>query len=156
MTTLAIARRKQLPFGAQRSESSEAIPGTRGFVGGTTDPTGLTHLGAREYDPTLGRFISVDPLIDIDDPQQMNAYAYANNRPVTASDPDGLMIYDDLTGLGYGNTKVMKNAYKKWGYLDSKGKTTKKYKKRLAAYNKSWNSYYASSYYKSQSGASEG
>ncbi|MGX1907437.1 RHS repeat domain-containing protein [Streptomyces phaeochromogenes] len=149
MTTLAITRRKQLPFGAQRSESSEAIPGTRGFVGGTTDPTGLTHLGAREYDPTLGRFISVDPLIDIDDPAQMNAYAYANNRPVTASDPDGRMLYDDLTGLGYGNTKVMKNAYKKWGYLDSKGRTTKKYKKRLAAYNKSWNSYYASSYYKS-------
>jgi hypothetical protein len=33
-----------------------AIPGTRGFVGGTNDPTGLVHLGAREYDPTLGRF----------------------------------------------------------------------------------------------------
>lgn len=150
MTTLAVTRRKQLPFGGLRAETSESIPGTRGFVGGTTDPTGLIHLGAREYDPVLGRFISVDPLIDIDDPQQMNAYAYANNRPITASDPDGLMIYDDFTGLGYGNAKVMKSAYKKWGYLTKSGAPTKKYKRAVAAYDKRMNKYYNSSYYKAE------
>ncbi|WP_405535280.1 RHS repeat domain-containing protein [Streptomyces canus] len=150
MTTLAITRRKQLPFGGLRSETSNALPGSRGFVGGTNDPSGLIHLGAREYDPTLGRFISVDPLINIDDPQQMNAYAYANNRPITAADPDGQMIYDDFTGQGYGNANVMKNYYKANGYIDSKGRTTKKYRKRLTAYNKSWSNYYASSYYKTQ------
>lgn len=47
------------------------VPGTRGYVGGTTDPTGLVHLGAREYDPTLGQFLSVDPINDTDDPAQM-------------------------------------------------------------------------------------
>lgn len=36
----------------------------------TQDNTGLTHLGAREYDPVTGRFISVDPLLDTGDPQQ--------------------------------------------------------------------------------------
>jgi RHS repeat-associated protein len=148
MTTLAVTRRRQLPFGQLRSEQSEAMPGTRGFVSGTEDPTGLTHLGAREYDPALGSFISVDPLIDIDDPLQMNAYAYANSRPVTASDPDGQMIYDDFTGLGYGNTTAMKHAYQKWGYRDSKGHTTQKYRTKLAALNKSYNTYYKSSYYK--------
>ncbi|WP_171117736.1 MULTISPECIES: RHS repeat-associated core domain-containing protein [unclassified Streptomyces] len=147
MTTLALTRRRQLPFGQPRSEQSETMPGTRTFVGGTSDPTGLIHLGAREYDPTLGSFISVDPLIDIDDPLQMNAYAYANSRPVTASDPDGLMIYDDFTGQGYGNSKVMKNAYKSYGYLDSKGRTTKKYKQKLAADNARWRAYYSSSAY---------
>jgi len=147
MTTLAITRRKQLPFGQTRSEQSENIPGTRGFVGGTNDPTGLVHLGAREYDPNLGRFISVDPIIDIDDPLQMNAYAYANSRPVTASDPNGLMIYDEFTGKGYGNAKVMKNAYKIYGYLDSQGRTTKKYKKKLAADHARWNAYYKSNSY---------
>ncbi|ROQ72560.1 RHS repeat-associated protein [Streptomyces sp. CEV 2-1] len=87
--TLAITRRKQLPFGQLRSSQSTAF-GNRGFVGGTNDPTGLTHLGAREYDPTLGRFLSVDPIIDTADPAQMNAYSYAHNSPLTRSDPDGL------------------------------------------------------------------
>ncbi|ATL32942.1 hypothetical protein KY5_7924c [Streptomyces formicae] len=90
MTTLAITRRKQLPFGQTRSKDTEPLPGTRGFVGGTDDPTGLVHLGAREYDPALGRFLSVDPVIDVDDPAQMNAYSYAHNSPLTKSDPDGL------------------------------------------------------------------
>ncbi|MFD7778816.1 RHS repeat-associated core domain-containing protein [Streptomyces sp. NPDC059753] len=150
MTTLAITRRKQLPFGELRAEQTDTIPGTRGYVGGTTDPTGLTHLGAREYDPDLGRFISVDPVIDIDDPQQMNAYAYANNRPITASDPDGRQYYDEFTGMGYGNTTAQKHAYQKWGYRDSSGRTTKKYRTRLASYTKRMNSYYNSSYYKKQ------
>jgi hypothetical protein len=48
MTTLAVTRRKQLPFGEARSTQTEPIPGTRGFVGGTNDSTGLVHLGARE------------------------------------------------------------------------------------------------------------
>jgi Pretoxin HINT domain len=47
-------------------------------------------LGAREYDPTTGRFISVDPLMDLADPQQWNAYTYSGNNPVTFSDPSGL------------------------------------------------------------------
>ncbi|AWK08741.1 hypothetical protein DDQ41_07190 [Streptomyces spongiicola] len=72
-----------------RSEQSTAF-GTRGFVGGTSDPSGLTHLGAREYDPALGAFISVDPIIDFADPAQMHAYSYAHNTPLTKSDPDGL------------------------------------------------------------------
>ncbi|MFG3304888.1 RHS repeat-associated core domain-containing protein [Streptomyces wuyuanensis] len=88
-TGQAITRRKQLPFGQLRSEDSTAF-GTRGFVGGINDPTGLTHLGAREYDPTLGAFISVDPIIDFADPAQMHAYSYAHNTPLTKSDPDGL------------------------------------------------------------------
>ncbi|MCL7382292.1 RHS repeat-associated core domain-containing protein [Streptomyces sp. 35G-GA-8] len=100
MTTLAVTRRKQLPFGQTRTEESNQIPGTRGFVGGTNDPTGLTHLGAREYDPTLGRFLSVDPVIDINTPAQMNAYSYAHNNPITQSDPTGLCPAD-LCGNGY-------------------------------------------------------
>lgn len=87
--TLALTRRKQLPFGQLRTTQSTAF-GTRGFVGGTNDPTGLTHLGAREYDPTLGRFLTVDPVIDLNDPAQMNAYSYAHNNPLTKSDPTGL------------------------------------------------------------------
>ncbi len=59
---------------------------------GTVDAsTGLTHLGAREYDPELGRFISVDPVMDLSDPQQMHGCTYSNNNPTTFSDPSGLI-----------------------------------------------------------------
>lgn len=41
MTSLAVTRRKQLPFGQLRSEQTDNIPGARGFIGGTDDPTDL-------------------------------------------------------------------------------------------------------------------
>ena len=88
-----VTQRRQTPYGTPRGAQS-LWPNQRGFVGGFEDPTGLTHLGAREYDPEVGRFISVDPLIDVGNPQQINGYTYSGNNPTTFSDPDGL-IYTD-------------------------------------------------------------
>ncbi|WP_460785964.1 RHS repeat-associated core domain-containing protein [Microbacterium tumbae] len=51
---------------------------------------GLTVVGARTYDPVLGKFLSVDPVIDTGLPQQNTGYAYSGNNPVTYSDPTGL------------------------------------------------------------------
>lgn len=90
-TTGAVTQRRFDPYGGTRGEATGTWPGEKGFVGGTIDEsTGLTHLGAREYDSSLGKFISVDPVIDYTSPQQINGYAYANNSPVTLSDPTGL------------------------------------------------------------------
>ncbi|MET9274465.1 polymorphic toxin-type HINT domain-containing protein [Kribbella sp. NPDC003557] len=88
-----VSRRSMDPFGNSRGTTSPTWElNSRGFVNGVDDPsTGLTHLGAREYDPKLGRFISVDPLVDVADPQTLNGYRYGNNNPSTFSDPDGLM-----------------------------------------------------------------
>jgi RHS repeat-associated protein len=87
-----VAVRRETPFGVDRAGSGTwPAAMDKGFVGGTEDGTGLTQLGAREYDPALGRFAAVDPLMDLRDQQQMNGYAYANNNPVTLSDPDGLI-----------------------------------------------------------------
>ncbi len=94
----AVTRRKQLPFGESRSATGTTWPGDRGFVGGTTDPTGLTHLGAREYDPTLGRFLSVDPLILPGDSTQLNPYVYGNNNAATFSDPTGEAYEECVSG----------------------------------------------------------
>ncbi|MFP8887588.1 RHS repeat domain-containing protein [Streptomyces mangrovi] len=137
----AVTRRKQLPFGGPRS-SSGSWPGNRGFLSGTTDPTGTTHLGAREYDPQLGRFLSVDPLLIPEDQRQHNPYQYGNNNPATFSDPTGMVLYDDITGLGYGNTTALKNNYKKQGYIDSKGNTTQKYHDKLSNMQKSFQEYW--------------
>ncbi|WP_437033521.1 RHS repeat domain-containing protein [Streptomyces sp. enrichment culture] len=94
-----VTRRKQLPFGAPRSTSgSSPWPGDRGFVGGTSDPTGYTHLGAREYDPALGRFLSIDPLLIPDDPTQLNPYVYGNNNPATFADPTGEAYEECVSG----------------------------------------------------------
>ena len=90
--TQASTVRRETPFGTARGAVAANWPNDKGFVGGTSDNTGLTHLGAREYDTGLGRFVSVDPIQDLTDPQQWNAYAYAGNNPVTLSDPSGLMV----------------------------------------------------------------
>ncbi|MFE1291739.1 RHS repeat-associated core domain-containing protein [Streptomyces sp. NPDC058751] len=97
--TQALTRRQSMPFGEQRgSGATTAWVGDRGFVGGTQDPTGLTHLGARDYDPATGRFVSVDPVADFKDPQQINGYAYSSNNPVSFADPDG-KFFDPIFGL---------------------------------------------------------
>jgi RHS repeat-associated protein len=92
--TQTLTRRPTKPFGEDRgTEKPTTWRGEKGFVGGTEDPTGLTHIGARDYDVATGRFISVDPIGDLKDPQQINGYAYSNNNPVTFSDPDGNIFY---------------------------------------------------------------
>jgi RHS repeat-associated protein len=85
--------RRETPFGNARG-SVPAWPNGKGFVGGTVDPDGLVHLGARDYDPSIGRFISADPVVDHGNPQQVNGYAYADNSPVTMSDADGRRFCD--------------------------------------------------------------
>ncbi|MEU5398202.1 RHS repeat-associated core domain-containing protein [Streptomyces sp. NPDC005963] len=100
--------RSLTPYGAPRDGLSPSNwPGTKGFVGGTQDSnTGLTLLGARHYDPTVGRFVSADPVLAPDDPRQMGGYAYAGSNPISRSDPTGLMsagacatkqCYDQIT-----------------------------------------------------------
>ena len=98
--TLAIARRRFMPYGEPRGTQPTGWLGTKGYVDGTNDDTGLTHLGAREYDPTLGRFISVDPIMDLADPQQWHPYTYTDNNPITFSDPSGLYAFEDVYGGG--------------------------------------------------------
>ncbi|MBB1254030.1 RHS repeat-associated core domain-containing protein [Streptomyces sp. OF3] len=105
--TLEMTQRRTLPFGGLRGTLPNSWPGTKGFVGGTddTDVTGLIHLGAREYDRMTGRFISVDPLMDLTDPQQIHGYTYSNNNPVTLSDPTGLIPADCIMISGISCSK---------------------------------------------------
>jgi RHS repeat-associated protein len=56
------------------------------YTTGYTDPTGLTHLGAREYDPATGRFLQADPA----NLATGSTYSYTDDRPTTVVDRTGL------------------------------------------------------------------
>ncbi|MEX1194135.1 MAG: RHS repeat-associated core domain-containing protein [Dehalococcoidia bacterium] len=61
---------------------------------------GLFYLRARYYDPTLGRFLTQDPVRGFPlSPQTANPYAYALNNPTNRVDPSGLS--NELYGLGH-------------------------------------------------------
>ncbi|MFF0553406.1 polymorphic toxin-type HINT domain-containing protein [Streptomyces sp. NPDC004311] len=98
-----VTRRKSDPYGNPRGSQPAYWPGDRTFlgVGNDDNTTGLTHIGAREYDAGTGRFITVDPIIDITDPLQMNGYTYANGNPITNSDPSGLKLFEGDNDGGF-------------------------------------------------------
>ncbi|RCG29633.1 hypothetical protein DQ384_18760 [Sphaerisporangium album] len=89
-STGLVSRERYLPFGARRG--IDDLPFTdRGFLGKVEDEaTGLDYLSARYYDPSIAKFISADPLLDVDKPQWANPYSYAGNNPIGISDPAGL------------------------------------------------------------------
>jgi RHS repeat-associated protein len=60
--------------------------------------TGLYLMPLRAYDPTIGRFLSEDPLPSV------NPYPYASNNPVNLTDPSGagdLAEYGELTAQDF-------------------------------------------------------
>jgi RHS repeat-associated protein len=65
-----------------------------GYTGHVMDgATGLTYMQQRYYDPTIGRFLSVDPVTaNSGTGGNFNRYWYANNNPYKFVDPDGRFI----------------------------------------------------------------
>jgi RHS repeat-associated protein len=93
------------PYGGTRSAAGSWV-GEKGFVGGTNDATGLVHIGARDYDQALNRFVTTDALTNLADPLRSDPYLYASNSPVTKSDPTGLepFQHEDGTWSDHGTT----------------------------------------------------
>ena len=90
------------PYGKRRnSDWSDDVSGAltssvthHGYTGHEQlDEIGLIHMNARLYDPSLGRFLSVDPLDFYDGKSK---YVYASNNPLSIIDPLGL--YDVFIG----------------------------------------------------------
>ena len=77
-----------VPYG---SIAMGAPPNGPGYTGHVNDPeSGLVYMQARYYDPSSGRFLSVDskgPAVG--NAFNFNRYAYANNNPINNIDPDG-------------------------------------------------------------------
>ena len=92
-----------------------------GFVGKsqyqTDADSGLQLLGHRYYDPSIGRFLSQDPI-----QAGTNWYAYCDNNPLTDIDPEGLIgkiKHDSETYFPHiGDVDKMKG----WPHWDGRGK----------------------------------
>ncbi|GIE32982.1 type IV secretion protein Rhs [Actinoplanes italicus] len=94
-TTQQISRQQTKPYGESRTTANPSPwpDQTRGYLGKPKSvATGYSDLGARKYDPALGRFISADPVLDPSDPNQLGGYTYAGSNPILSSDPGGKML----------------------------------------------------------------
>lgn len=96
-----------LPYGGVRTETKNqgsAPANVLRFAGEVLDPTGLYQIRARSYEPTTGRFISVDPAAAGPTDPYVSAYAYANANPIRYTDPSGRcpICIAGLIGAGVG------------------------------------------------------
>ncbi|MEM7314137.1 MAG: RHS repeat-associated core domain-containing protein [Planctomycetota bacterium] len=89
------------PLGERLTASSAAGDNSRWFTSAPQSSlTGLVDMGERQYDPVIGRFLSIDPVgVKANDPFTFNRYAYANNNPYNFLDPDGRSVYTKLFKL---------------------------------------------------------
>ncbi len=86
-----LERREYEPYGLQLTPIIKDGPGYTGHVQDAA--TGLTYMQQRYYDPTIGRFLSVDPVTAYENPVgASNRYWYTNNNPYRFTDPDGRRI----------------------------------------------------------------
>jgi RHS repeat-associated protein len=73
------------PYGNTTSVQ-ESVPNPFRYIGGIWDSqTGLYKLGARYYDPTVGRFTQTDPTCG----WSISRYTYAGDDPASDADPSG-------------------------------------------------------------------
>jgi len=65
----------------------------RGFTGHEhLDRFGLINMNGRMYDPVVGRFLGVDPIVQAPDySQSFNGYSYCWNNPLKYTDPSGYL-----------------------------------------------------------------
>lgn len=76
------------PYGEQRGTTLDNEAAHTGHI--YDDDTGLSYMGSRYYDPTIGRFYSDDPVgFNQTKASSFNRYVYAYNNPYKFIDPNG-------------------------------------------------------------------
>ncbi|MCH2087217.1 MAG: hypothetical protein MK175_08530 [Pseudoalteromonas sp.] len=83
-----------MPYGNSKLNDLDKAKTRRGFTDHEhLDDVELIHMNGRVYDYNLGRFMSVDPLIQsIGNSQGINPYSYVMNNPLSGTDPTGYSI----------------------------------------------------------------
>jgi len=87
-----ISEHQYYPFGLETTSPFQDAE-RRKFTGHERDASNLDYLHARYYTPQWGRFLSVDPELDLQkalsEPQLWNRYTYVTNNPLKYVDDDG-------------------------------------------------------------------
>ncbi|GAA4875621.1 hypothetical protein GCM10023333_06140 [Ferrimonas pelagia] len=111
-----------------RTQSLFASITNRGFTGHEhIAEVGLIHMNARVYDPTLGIFLSADPVLqDPENPLNYNRYTYVWNNPMKYHDPSGnfitligAIVVGAMASSGYALAAQMAVAFA-FGYVGGK------------------------------------
>jgi RHS repeat-associated protein len=89
-----IWRESYRPYGERLTNAPASADNEVWFTSRRQDvETGLVYMGARYYEPIVGRFISKDPVgFNESNLHSFNRYAYANNNPYRYIDPDGRIV----------------------------------------------------------------
>jgi RHS repeat-associated protein len=83
---------QEVRSGFDREDPLKFTGHERDYAGGTGGEDGhaIDYMHARYSSPTMGRFLSVDPVLgNQTNPQSWNRYAYVMNNPINRNDPDG-------------------------------------------------------------------
>ena len=86
-----IWRENYRPYGERLTNDASSSANQLWYTSRRQDAeTGLVYMGARYYDPVVGRFMGADAIrFDQTNVHSFNRYAYANNNPYRYLDPDG-------------------------------------------------------------------
>jgi RHS repeat-associated protein len=77
-------------------EQYDAKARKQGLTGPFANP-GFYYLRERYYDPTIGRFLTPDPVMgSVNQPGSLNRYPYVRNNPVNLVDPTGMLAEGTL------------------------------------------------------------
>lgn len=85
------------PYGEVVNRALRDAPGYGGHEEDAA--TGLVYMQQRYYDPTVGRFLSVDPIEAESNGGSFNRYDYALNNPYSFTDPDGRCAGSATSGM---------------------------------------------------------
>ena len=108
-----IERSEYEPYGELLNRPLADGPGYTGHV--SDQETGLSYMQQRYYDPSLGEFLSVDPVTPQGAPLlAFNRYRYANGNPCRFTDPDGRLAWfaPMITGAFFGGAAGLKERSK--------------------------------------------
>jgi RHS repeat-associated protein len=99
-----VAESRHFPYGGERWRWPEDgnFPTDYRFTAQRFEqPLGIYTMGARWYDPALGRWLSADTIVpEPMDPQAFNRYSFVEGNPLKYTDPNGHFAFLALLAAG--------------------------------------------------------